>query len=62
MDDGGGEMVNLALGAGEVVSLTPSGREVCVLKSEKPGKCIEFLYQTGDWNHTISEWRGSDGQ
>ena len=35
MDDGGGEMVNLALGAGEVVSLAPSGREVRFFKSAK---------------------------
>ena len=35
MDGGGGDMVNLALGAGEVVSLTPSGREVRFLKSAK---------------------------
>ena len=38
MDDGGGEMVNLALGAGEVVSLTPAGREVRFWKSAKLGK------------------------
>ena len=37
MEGGGGEMVNLALGAGEVVSLTPAGREVRFLKIAKLG-------------------------
>ena len=57
MEGGGGEMVNLALGAGEVVSLTPAGREVGFLKCK--AKHIFFSFVCID---TISGWRGSDGQ
>ena len=50
MEGGRGEIVNLALGAGEVVSLTPAGGQV-YHRSQMMTSQLVFLFNPGGWNH-----------